>query len=87
MNVHSRYKPGDIVIFMAGDLYHAVGEWYPERPTPEMQRAKITSGRVSHVFFFPKSAFKALDGKPKDWAMSTVWGKHPVKEGEGSLLK
>lgn len=84
-----RYKPGDIVIFMAGDLYHAVGDWQPAERTEELEQANISSGRVSHVFFFPKTAVKALEGKAKNWATSTVWGTQKWREeasGSGSKL-
>lgn len=67
---------------MAGDLYHAVGEWHPAEPTEKMQRAKVTGGRVSHVFFFPKKSLKLLEGKPEDWAKATRAGKDPYKRSK-----
>lgn len=62
---------------MAGDLYHAVGEWLPSEPTDAQKKAKLSPGRVSHVFFFPKATAQKLEGKPKGWATSTNWGLNP----------
>jgi hypothetical protein len=65
---------------MAGDLYHSVGRWAAKpwsRWEEAMRKTKITEGRVSHVFFFPKDSFQILQGKKKRWAANTAWGRLP----------
>jgi len=70
----SRYKPGDVVIFLAGDLYHGVGEWKPSgKPTGH----NITPGRIGHVFFTPARTLEKLWGKPPKWFTSTFGGLWP----------
>jgi len=58
------YKPGDIVIFIAGSLYHAVSHW---KPVGGQNEIGVTPGRIGHVFFSPKSALEVLEGKPLCW--------------------
>ncbi|KAG6905514.1 hypothetical protein DXG01_002283 [Tephrocybe rancida] len=66
------YGPGDVVISLAGSLYHAVGDW-----EPEVSPSTVSPGRVSHVFFFPKKSFALLEGKPAQWANNTMTGVAP----------
>ena len=47
------YKPGDIFIFPAGDLHHAVGDW---KPVGHVNKYGIVPGRIGHVLFSQKSA-------------------------------
>ncbi|TEB19123.1 hypothetical protein FA13DRAFT_1647366 [Coprinellus micaceus] len=63
------YRPGDLAIFMAGHLYHAVDEWVPAAVP---SGAGVTPGRVSSVFFFPKHSFSILKNKPRFWNMRTL---------------
>ncbi|TEB17147.1 hypothetical protein FA13DRAFT_1650302 [Coprinellus micaceus] len=65
------YRPGDLAIFMAGHLYHAVDEW---APTAVPSGAGVTPGRVSSVFFFPRHSFTKLEGRPRFWNMRTLTG-------------
>ncbi|GLB36943.1 hypothetical protein LshimejAT787_0312300 [Lyophyllum shimeji] len=79
------YRPGDVVISLSGLLYHAVGAWKPDLDAP--QHGKITPGRISHVFFFPKKSLDVLEGKPPLWALRTGWGKLPDSWEEGEEAK
>ncbi|GLB45874.1 hypothetical protein LshimejAT787_3500020 [Lyophyllum shimeji] len=79
------YRPGDVVISLSGLLYHAVGPWKPDLDAP--QHGKITPGRISHVFFFPKKSLDVLEGKPPLWALRTGWGKLPDSWEEGEEAK
>ena len=69
-----RYKPGDIVILIAGALYHGVGQWEPKgSATADL----VTPGRIGHVFFSQKSALNRLEGKRPYWAVDTCGGVFP----------
>jgi hypothetical protein len=70
----NRYKPGDVVIFLAGDLYHAVEFWEPSGPVND---DGVTPGRVGFVFFSPEKSLKALKGKEKGWFRATFGGAWP----------
>ena len=67
---------------MAGDLYHVVGDWEPAELDAESKKIGVTTGRVSHVFFFPKASVSMLEGKPKNWASSTIWGRQPCSDSK-----
>ncbi|KAG2029514.1 hypothetical protein BDR03DRAFT_880547, partial [Suillus americanus] len=69
------YRPGDILIFMSGALYHCVGQWCPAPVTPEMSDKGISMGQVSTVLFSPQTSLDLLEGKPPLWAQRTMGGK------------
>jgi hypothetical protein len=71
----NRYKPGDVVIFLAGDLYHAVEFWEPSQGPANSDG--VTPGRVGFVFFSPEKSLKALKGKEKGWFRATFGGAWP----------
>ncbi|KAG1769692.1 hypothetical protein EV702DRAFT_954947, partial [Suillus placidus] len=65
------YRPGEVIILMAGALYHAIGKWAPLEGTfPH----GITPGRVGNVFFFPHKSYEVLKDKPAGWAFKTAGG-------------
>lgn len=68
------YRPGDVVIFLAGDLYHAVGKW---KPVGTVDDEGLTPGRISHVYFTPEASFNDLIDKPPNWSKRTVGGRFP----------
>jgi hypothetical protein len=69
-----RYKPGHIVIFIAGAIYHGVGKWEPKgKASDEL----ITPGRIGHVFFSPKSALSKLARRRPGWRNYTFSGLWP----------
>ena len=59
---------------MAGDLYHGLDEW---AAAGNVSRDGITPGRIGHVFFSPKAALKALEGRPPKWRNNTYSGLWP----------
>jgi hypothetical protein len=63
-----------VVIFLAGDLYHKVGEW---RPSDGVSMDGITPGRIGHAFFSPQSALDVLSTKSPQWRNSTLSGFWP----------
>lgn len=68
----ARYKPGDVIIFRAGLLYHSVGRWYPmDGVGPE----NVTPGRIGHVFFSPEKSLDTLRGRSKGWGKDTLFGR------------
>jgi len=69
--MHFSYGPGDVIIFMAGALYHSVTPW---KPTPQAQGDPCTPGRIGHVFFFPEKSYVALHNKKKGWAKRSGGG-------------
>jgi hypothetical protein len=69
-----RYKPGDIHIFLAGSIYHAVAPW---KPASGVGLDGITPGRIGHVFFSPKASLERLEGKRKEWRNDTFSGLWP----------
>ncbi|KAG1772232.1 hypothetical protein EV702DRAFT_1048697 [Suillus placidus] len=71
------YRPGDVLIFRAGDLYHAVGPWKAEGG---VTARGITPGRVGNVFFSPAHSLRALKGKSAGWMKSTAGGALPSSE-------
>ena len=66
-----RYKPGDVIIFMAGALYHSVTPWVP---LPAEKTDLCTPGRIGHVFFFPQKSYDTLEDKPAGWSKTTNGG-------------
>jgi hypothetical protein len=70
----TRYKPGDVVIFLARDLYHAVEQWEPAGAGTE---DGVMPGRVGYVFFSPARSLEALRGKEKGWYRDTFGGAWP----------
>jgi hypothetical protein len=69
-----RYRPGDVLIFRAGDLYHAIGDWKPEGG---VTASGVTPGRIGHVFFTPAHSLKALKGKEPGWLKKCAGGALP----------
>ncbi|KAH9920744.1 uncharacterized protein B0H18DRAFT_880753 [Fomitopsis serialis] len=71
-------KPGDVIIFFAGAVYHAVAPWLPAPVLDlRLQKAHITAGRVSHVLFSPHATVQRLHDKPYLWWKLTCDGKYP----------
>ncbi|KAG2359430.1 hypothetical protein BDR07DRAFT_1292300 [Suillus spraguei] len=71
------YRPGDVLIFRAGDLYHAVGPWEAEGG---VTARGITPGRIGNVFFSPAHSLRALKDKKPGWMKSTAGGALPSSE-------
>ncbi|KAG1835848.1 hypothetical protein DFJ58DRAFT_613903, partial [Suillus subalutaceus] len=65
LNLKLQYRPGDVLIFLSGDLYHAVGEW---KATPGVSARGITPGRIGNVFFTPADSLRALENRPPRWS-------------------
>ncbi|KAG1836508.1 P-loop containing nucleoside triphosphate hydrolase protein [Suillus subalutaceus] len=65
------YRSGDVLIFSAGDLYHAVGPWKAEGG---VTARGITPGRIGNVFFSPAHSLQALKDKSAGWMKSTAGG-------------
>lgn len=74
-NYLDSYRPGDILIFMSGALYHSVSKWISAPVPQEIKDLGISGGRVSTVFFFPEASLEALEGKPPLWGRRTMGGK------------
>ena len=69
-----RYKPGHVVIFMAGVLYHGVGKWEPKGSASD---ELITPGRIGNVFFSTSSALQVLSNRRPGWRNYTFCGLWP----------
>ncbi|KAG1851642.1 hypothetical protein F4604DRAFT_1592270 [Suillus subluteus] len=74
LNLKLQYRPGDVLIFLSGDLYHAVGEW---KATPGVSARGITPGRIGNVFFTPADSLRALENRPPRWSKKTAGGTLP----------
>ncbi|KAG2063333.1 hypothetical protein BDR04DRAFT_948841, partial [Suillus decipiens] len=74
LHIKLQYRPGDVLIFLSGDLYHAVGDW---KPISGVSTGGITPGRVGNVFFSPADSLCALKGKPSRWSKKTAGGTLP----------
>ncbi|KIM35729.1 hypothetical protein M413DRAFT_32286 [Hebeloma cylindrosporum] len=72
LKVKLEYKPGSLIIFLSGQLYHCVGEW---KPAKQVKTAPVTTGRVGNVFFFPRESLEKLTGKNEGWNVNTLSGK------------
>jgi hypothetical protein len=69
------YRPGQVLIFLSGKLYHHVSKWMPA-PSPDSLKV-LTPGRIGNVYFFPQASYDLLKGKKKDWNVLTGTGKSP----------
>ncbi|KAF8058964.1 hypothetical protein FPV67DRAFT_1451185 [Lyophyllum atratum] len=69
-----RYNPGDICIFQACKIFHAVARWTPK---PMVEGDVLTPGRISTVFFCPKNSIHQLKDKPPGWAKERDYGRWP----------
>jgi hypothetical protein len=69
-----RYDPGDVIIFMAGAIFHSVTPW---TATPMKEGSPCTPGRIGHVFFFPARSYR---GKEKGWSSQTNGGLLELKK-------
>ncbi|KAG2045640.1 hypothetical protein BDR06DRAFT_1015446 [Suillus hirtellus] len=70
------YPPGDVLIFLAADLYHGIGPWnIPQnaKVSPE----GLTPGRVGNVFFSPASSLAFLKDQEEGWFKDTLAGTLP----------
>ena len=67
------YRPGHVLIFLSGKVYHRVSKWMPA-PSPDNV---LTPGRIGNVYFFPQASYDLLKGKKKDWNILTRTGKAP----------
>lgn len=65
------YRPGEVIILMAGALYHAIGDWTPHAG---VSVEGVTPGRVSNVWFFPRSSYEFLQDKPANWSLERAGG-------------
>ncbi|KAG1785180.1 uncharacterized protein HD556DRAFT_1192503, partial [Suillus plorans] len=65
------YRPGEVIILMAGALYHSIGDWTPQ---PGVSGDGITPGRIGNVWFFPRSSFELLKDKPAGWSLKGAGG-------------
>ncbi|KAG2109525.1 hypothetical protein DEU56DRAFT_920321 [Suillus clintonianus] len=65
------YRPGEVIILMAGALYHSIGEW---TPAPGVSKDGLTPGRIGNVWFFPHSSYEVLKDKPANWALQSAGG-------------
>jgi hypothetical protein len=74
LHIKLRYRPGDVLIFLSGDLYHAVGDW---KAISGVSTRGITPGRVGNVFFTPADSLHALKGKLPRWSKKTAGGFLP----------
>ncbi|TFK60827.1 hypothetical protein BDN72DRAFT_778923 [Pluteus cervinus] len=70
LDIKLAYAPGDLLIFLSGILYHAVGHWEPTAHPSGI----LTPGRIGNVFFFPKQSYLTLKGKPENWNWGTMTG-------------
>ncbi|KAG1787192.1 uncharacterized protein HD556DRAFT_1213036, partial [Suillus plorans] len=71
LKIKLTYRPGEVIILMAGALYHAIGNWSPGEGVSE---EGITPGRVGNVWFFPRSSYEVLKDKPSGWAVDQAGG-------------
>ncbi|KAG1830810.1 hypothetical protein EV424DRAFT_1305306, partial [Suillus variegatus] len=69
-----KYGPGDVIIFLSGDLYHGIGEW---KPLQGLDANNITPGRIGNVFFSPAASVEFLKGHEEGWFKSTMGGQLP----------
>ncbi|KAG6906447.1 hypothetical protein DXG01_013907 [Tephrocybe rancida] len=69
------YAPGDICIFEAWRIFHAVSKWTPK---PMAAGDKLTPGRISTVLFCPKASEDLLKGKPSHWGIDSDYGRWPL---------
>ncbi|KAJ8517580.1 hypothetical protein ONZ45_g5228 [Pleurotus djamor] len=74
LGIKLAYRPQDIIIFLSGHLYHAVGTWVST--VSPRQSDNLAPGRVGHVHFFHRSALQLLKGKPSGWSARTCGGKY-----------
>ena len=71
-----RYNPGDVIIFMAGALFHSVTPW---TPTPMKEGSPYTLSHIGHAFFFPERSYNTLKDKRKGWSDDTNGGLLELK--------
>ncbi|KDR65806.1 hypothetical protein GALMADRAFT_148389 [Galerina marginata CBS 339.88] len=74
IRVKLAYRPGDLLIFLSGQLYHRVGDWEPLL-MKKNQAHGLTPGRIGNVFFFPKTSYDVLKNKSPGWNKATMTGK------------
>ena len=84
LHLKFRYKPGDIFIFPAGELYHAVGDW---KPSGHVNEYGIVPGRIGHVFFSQKSPLEKLCNHPPGWRNDTYSGFWPSVKQQKQVQK
>ncbi|KAJ7074605.1 hypothetical protein C8F01DRAFT_934676, partial [Mycena amicta] len=68
------YQRGEIVLGYFGSLYHSLEKWYPTPLPQDLGEHRVTSGRMSHVFFSPAKSLAVLESKPPNWNVSTSGG-------------
>ncbi len=59
-----RYRPGEIVLIRAQDLFHRVTRWMP---LAKKKDDKTNPGRISLVFFTHSDVVEALKNKDHSW--------------------
>jgi hypothetical protein len=70
------YPPGDVLIFLAADLYHVIGPWYIPKGA-KVSAEGLTPGRVGNVFFSPASSLAFLKDREEGWFKATLGGALP----------
>ncbi|KAJ8509050.1 hypothetical protein ONZ45_g8719 [Pleurotus djamor] len=83
LSLKLEYRPGDIIIFFAGLLYHSVGLW--KGTTSRRARHGLTPGRIGHVHFFHRGAFELLKDKSPGWVVRTCAGKYADGETQAAI--
>ena len=66
-----RYSSGDVIIFMAGRLFHCVTKL--ELALMELGK-DCTPERIKDAFFFSKNSYQVLKDKPTGWLASINGG-------------
>lgn len=71
-----QYSPGDVLIFLAADLYHVIGPWHIPQDA-KVSAEGLTPGRVGNVFFSPASSLTFLKDRGEGWFKDTLAGTLP----------
>jgi len=73
------YRPGDVLIFLSGYLYHTVQRW---KPTATPKGSELSPGRIGNVFFSPKASYEKLQDKVSGWNIDTFSSQFPSATGK-----
>ena|ERR1700761_3410889 len=72
-----RYERGSIGFGYYEALYHSVEPWKPTPPPKYMAEGRVTSGRMSTVFFSPAKALNMLKGRDAGWLVESGGAVNP----------
>ncbi|KAJ7227036.1 hypothetical protein GGX14DRAFT_310934, partial [Mycena pura] len=72
-----RYERGSIGFGYYEALYHSVEPWKPTPPPKYMAEGRVTSGRMSTVFFSPAKALNMLKGQDSGWLVESGGAVNP----------